>query len=59
MREFVRVFKIQIEEKAKIEIESTDAILQWIIRLRSHGVFEIFSRDGWKNRMGKKTWTTL
>ena len=32
VREFVRVFKIQLEEKAGADIASTDVILQWAVR---------------------------
>ena len=32
VREFTRVFKIQVEEKATVEIVSTDPILQWAVR---------------------------
>ena len=57
VREFVRVFKIQIEEKAKIEIESTDAILQWIIRwaamVCSRYLVGTDGKTGWERRRGR------
>ena len=47
MREFIRVFKIQLEEKAGADIASTDVILQWAVRWAAMGCSRYFvGEDG-------------
>ena len=48
VREFTRVFKIQVEDKAKVEIVSTDPILQWAVRWAAM-VCSVSADSNWEN----------
>ena len=58
MREFVRVFKLQIEEKAAIALASDDVILLWMIRWAAMVPSRyMIGRDGrtpYERRRGRK-----
>ena len=57
VREFTRVFKFQIEGLARIEIESTDNILQWAVRwaamVCSRYLVGADGKTGWERRRGR------
>ena len=58
MREFTRVFKIQAEEKAGVEIGGTDPILHWAVRwaamVCSRYLVGVDGKTGWERRRGRK-----
>ena len=57
MKEFTRVFKIQIEEQTGTEVESTDSILQWAVRwaamVCSRYLVGADGKTGWERRRGR------
>ena len=58
VREFTRVFKIQAEEKAGVEIGGTDPILHWAVRwaamVCSRYLVGVDGKTGWERRRGRK-----
>ena len=54
VRDFIRVLKIQMEEKAGVTVESTDPVLQWAIRwaamLTSRFLVGADGKTGWERR---------
>ena len=63
VREFTRVFKIQVEEKAGVEIDGTDPILHWAVRwaamVCSRYLVGADGKTGWQRRRGRKCRTTV
>ena len=57
VKEFTRVFKIQIEEQTGIEVESTDSILQWAVSwaamVCSRYLVGADGKTGWERRRGR------
>ena len=57
IKDFTRIFKLQIEDKAGISIDSTDPIFQWCIRwaamVASRYLVGVDGRTGWERRRGR------
>ena len=63
VREFARVFKMQLEEKAGVEIDGADPILHWAVRWAAIVCLRYLvgadGKTGWERRRGRKCRTQV